>query len=112
MLRDRRLGSASAWKTLFSATAAVQVDNQGAKQLVVFNTHEAKTYLSRILARVEAGEEVVIAKAGKPIARLVPMSAAPTPRLPDAYAGKIVVHQGFDEELPDDLLDAFAGPTD
>ncbi len=43
----------------------------------VVNVHEAKTHLSRLLERVDAGEEIVIARNGKPVARLVPVSAAP-----------------------------------
>ena len=46
----------------------------------VFNTHEAKTHLSRLLVRVERGEEIVIAKAGTPVARLVPLDEPDGPR--------------------------------
>ncbi len=74
------------------------------------NVHEAKTRLSRLLARVAKGEEIVIAKAGKPLARLVPFA---TPlRMRDAldvYKGQIWIAPDFDAALPDDVLDAFEG---
>jgi prevent-host-death family protein len=73
------------------------------------NIHEAKTHLSRLLRRVAAGEEVVIAKAGKPVARLVSASPPPTRRVPGGWEGKIWVAEDFDAPLPQELLDAFEG---
>lgn len=73
-----------------------------------FNVHEAKTNFSRILARVQAGEEVIIAKAGEPIARIVPIRPQGR-RLPDTEKGTLWVAEDFDAPLPDDLLDAFEG---
>lgn len=74
------------------------------------NIHEAKTHLSRLLAEVAGGEEIVIARAGKPIARLVP---ADRPRrmadLLDIDRGRIIVHDDFTAPLPDDLLTLFEG---
>ena len=67
------------------------------------NIHEAKTHLSRLLQRVLDGEEIVIARAGRPVARLVPYAAAGAPRQPGRYAGQIRVAADFDEPLPDDL---------
>lgn len=61
------------------------------------NVHEAKTHLSRLLEEVEAGEEVVIARAGKPVARLVPNRAEREPRKPGSLKGKIKILDGFDE---------------
>lgn len=61
------------------------------------NVHEAKTHLSRLLADVEAGEEVVIARAGKPVARLVPDANTRQPRRPGWAKGKIEILDGFDE---------------
>jgi prevent-host-death family protein len=75
-----------------------------------FNVHEAKTHFSKILAKVQAGEEVIISKAGEPIARLVPIRPA-TLRIPDTMRGAIWVAEDFDAPLPDDLLDAFEGKT-
>jgi prevent-host-death family protein len=65
------------------------------------NIHEAKTHLSRLLKRVMLGEEIVIARAGKPVARLVPMQAAPARRKPGSAAGQVVIHANFDEPLPE-----------
>jgi prevent-host-death family protein len=73
-----------------------------------FNVHEAKTHFSRILAKVQAGEEVVIAKAGQPIARIVPIRSSSL-RVPDSRRGAMWVAEDFDAPLPDDLLDGFEG---
>ena len=74
------------------------------------NIHEAKTRLSKLLARVEErGEEITIARYGKPIARLVPLDVAPGPRRPGSAAGEFVVPDDFFEPLPDELLAAFEG---
>ena len=73
------------------------------------NVHEAKTHLSRILDRVAAGEEVVIAKAGKPVARLVPVAVEHKTRTPGTYRGRIQIDEDFDAPLPDDLLESFEG---
>ena len=61
------------------------------------NVHEAKTHLSRLLGEVEGGEEIVIARAGKPVARLVPDRPAREPRKPGSMKGKIKILPGFDE---------------
>lgn len=61
------------------------------------NVHEAKTHLSRLLGEVEDGEEVVIARAGRPVARLVPESALRRPRKPGWGKGKIRAAADFDE---------------
>lgn len=63
------------------------------------NIHEAKTQLSRLLARVEAGEEITINRAGKPVARLVPI-AKPT-RTFGLLAGAIRIAPNFDDPMPD-----------
>lgn len=70
----------------------------------VVNVHEAKTHLSRLLERVEAGEEIVLARRGRPVARLVPL-AVPTPRL-GTMEGMIRIGDDFDAPLPYDLADA------
>ena len=74
------------------------------------NVHEAKTHLSRLLEAVEAGEDVVIARAGKPIARLVPAGARTEPRTPGAWRGRVVIADDFDE-TPEELIAAFHGDT-
>jgi prevent-host-death family protein len=68
------------------------------------NVHEAKTHLSRLLARVHAGEEVIIAKHGKPYALLCPLRE-PVPRRPGLLAGE--VGDAFLEPLPPEELDAW-----
>ena len=70
------------------------------------NVHEAKTGLSRLLEEVEAGERVVIARAGKPVAVLMPFKAAVKRRKLGQFAGQVKIHDDFDE-LPDDIAEAF-----
>jgi len=71
-----------------------------------YNVHEAKTHLSKLLERVAAGEEVIIAKSGIPVARLVP--AAPLQeRALGTEKGRVFVADDFDAPLPKDLLKAF-----
>jgi len=65
------------------------------------NIHEAKTHLSRLLQRVMNGEEIVIAKAGKPVAILTPYIQAPTRRVPGNDAGQVIIAADFDEPLPE-----------
>ena len=72
------------------------------------NIYEAKTHLSKLLDRVAQGEEIVIARAGRPVARLVPVSRRTEPRKPGAWRGKILIAPDFDE-FPEDLLQAFEG---
>ena len=70
------------------------------------NIHQAKTHFSKLIERVRLGEEIVIAKAGQPVAQLVP---ARRRRQPGTGKGQIVIHNSFYEDLPDDLLDLFEG---
>jgi prevent-host-death family protein len=70
------------------------------------NIHEAKTHLSRLLERVSHGEDVIIAKAGKPIARLSAV-AARGKRVLGLDAGRVVIAPDFDAPLPDDVLTDF-----
>jgi prevent-host-death family protein len=70
------------------------------------NIHEAKTHLSRLVERIEAGEEIVIARAGRPVARLVPYRARTRPRTPGVWRGLVHLAPDFDR-TDDDLLDAF-----
>ncbi len=71
------------------------------------NIHEAKTHLSRLLERVSEGEEVVISKAGRPVARLVPAGERPERREPGSASGRVVVGEDFDAPLPEEVLEAF-----
>ena len=71
------------------------------------NVHEAKTHLSRLLERVERGDEIVIARAGKPVARLVPMEPVERHRPIGKYKGQIWMSDDFDEPLPWQLFPGF-----
>jgi prevent-host-death family protein len=73
------------------------------------NVHQAKTNLSKIVARVEAGEEVVIARAGKPAVKMVPLAAGRGRRRLGLLDGKFVVPDDFDRALPDSVLRSFEG---
>jgi prevent-host-death family protein len=79
---------------------------------VEVNVHEAKTQFSKLLQRVMCGEEVVIARAGQPVARLVPYAAPTAARVPGRYAGRIQIAADFDAPLPGDLLALFEGTGD
>jgi prevent-host-death family protein len=70
------------------------------------SVHEAKTHLSALLARVEAGEEMVITRGGRPVARLVALERSAR-RLFGLDAGLFEVPDDFDAPLPDDMLAAF-----
>ena len=76
--------------------------------MVVVNIHRAKTELSRLLARVEAGEDVVIARRGEPVARLVGCNP-PRKRQPDVLKGKVIVSERFLDPLPEEELTAWEG---
>jgi prevent-host-death family protein len=73
------------------------------------NVHQAKTQLSKLLDQVIAGEEVVIARHGKPVARLSPMSADLPPRQPGALKGKIRIADDFDD-FDEEMEEMFSGP--
>jgi prevent-host-death family protein len=73
------------------------------------NLYEAKTRLSELVERAARGEEVVIAKAGEPKARLVPLARPRPARKPGAWKGRVMIAADFDAPLPDDLLSAFEG---
>lgn len=72
------------------------------------NVHEAKTHLSRLLRRVAGGEEIVIARAGVPVARLVPVEERPK-RVFGVDRGRFLVPGDFDEPLPEAVLRSFEG---
>ena len=71
-----------------------------------YNVHEAKTQLSKLLERVAAGEEVIIAKSGVPVARLVPAPPVQERSL-GTEKGRVFVADDFDAPLPEGLLKAF-----
>jgi prevent-host-death family protein len=66
---------------------------------MIVNVHEAKTQLSRLLLKVRDGEEVVIARAGKPVARLVPYESKPKKDWMGSYRGKVWTSPDFDDEV-------------
>ncbi|MDW8316393.1 MAG: type II toxin-antitoxin system Phd/YefM family antitoxin [Anaerolineae bacterium] len=74
---------------------------------VTVSVYEAKALFSELLDRVVAGEEVLIADAGKPVARLMPFVEQPTQRTPGTAIGKITIAPDFDDPLPDEILDLF-----
>ena len=74
------------------------------------NTHEAKTNLSRILGEVEAGEEYVVARSGKPIARLMPYHPRGLTAGPGKWRDRIVIGEDFDEE-DERVVSLFEGPS-
>jgi prevent-host-death family protein len=73
------------------------------------NVHAAKTHLSRLLDRVEAGEEIIIARNNRPVARLV--AYAEPIRSPGRLRDQLRIAEDFDDALPDDLMQAFGGVT-
>ena len=76
--------------------------------MTMVDTHQAETQLSRLLERVIAGEEIVIAKAGVPVARLVPVARDTSDRVPGRDRDRLVVADDFEAPLPDEVLDDFA----
>lgn len=73
------------------------------------NIHDAKSRLSQLVERVEGGEEIVIARAGRPVARLVPLSAHPAPRKLGLLDGKFRIPEDFNAPLPEAILESFFG---
>lgn len=71
--------------------------------------HSAKTHLSQLIARVERGEEIVIARGNKPVARLVPIGPSEKKRVFGSMSGIVDVGPEFFEPLPDEELDAWEG---
>ena len=74
------------------------------------NLYEAKTHLSQLVKEAAAGREIIIANAGQPVARLVPLATEPRPqREPGRLKGQIWIADDFDDPLPQDILVAFYG---
>jgi prevent-host-death family protein len=72
------------------------------------NIHEAKTHLSRLVQRAAAGEEIIIAKAGAPLAKLVAYERAVAPRVPGAWKGRVWIADDFDE-IDEEIQRLFEG---
>ena len=78
--------------------------------MTVVTIHKAKTELSKLLTRVEAGEEIIIARGGKEIAKLVPAAPIEKPkRVPGAMKGKFTLPDSFFDPLPEEELAAWEG---
>ncbi len=75
------------------------------------NIHEAKTTLSKLIERVSQGEEIVIAKNGQPVAKLVAIERASKPRTPGSLKHRIRVGRKFDAPLPREIADAFGADS-
>lgn len=74
----------------------------------ITNIHQAKTQLSRLIERVLQGEEIVIGRAGKPVAKLVPYERSVQPRQGGQWRGQVTIEGNFDE-LPEETAAAFRG---
>ncbi len=75
---------------------------------MIVNIHEAKTHLSRLIELVSRGGEVIIAKAGRPVAKLVPYREPAGDRAPGGWRGRVRIADDFDE-LPPEIAAAFRG---
>jgi prevent-host-death family protein len=74
--------------------------------MVVRNISEAKAELSALIAMVQKGDEVILSKSGKPVAKIIPYSGASQNRIPGSMEGEIWIAPDFDQ-LPDDMAEAF-----
>jgi prevent-host-death family protein len=86
-----------------------QVDQQGGAMFSTYNLYDAKTRLSELVDRAASGEEIVIAKNGRPLARLVPIPAEKPNRSPGGWEGMVWIADDFDEPLPADIQRVFEG---
>lgn len=75
----------------------------------IINIHQAKTNLSKLIEAVITGEEVIIAKAGKPLVKLVPYVEERKSRTPGGWEDRVVMSEDFDDELPKEILAGFMG---
>lgn len=76
---------------------------------IIYNLYEAKTSLSRLVDRASKGEEIILSKAGKPLAKLVPYEPSSGPRQPGGWEGRIRISEDFDAPLPPEIQAAFEG---
>jgi prevent-host-death family protein len=74
---------------------------------VIYNLYEAKTFLSRLVDRAANGEEIILSKAGKPMAKLVPFQRSSAPRRPGGWEGQIRISEDFDAPLPPEMEATF-----
>ncbi len=74
-----------------------------------YNLYEAKTALSRLVDRAANGEEIILSKSGRPLAKLVPFNRPALPRQPGGWEGRVRIADDFDEPLPDAIQAGFEG---
>ena len=72
----------------------------------ISNIHEAKSQLSKLIESALAGEEIIIAKAGKPLVKLIPYQENKQPRTPGGWEGQVIMEEDFDDELPTNYTQA------
>ena len=89
-----------------------QVDQQDVPVTQTYNLYDAKTRLSELVDRASAGEEIVIAKNGRPLARLVPIPADKPNRTPGGWEGMVWISDDFDDPLAADIQRDFDGDAD
>ena len=75
--------------------------------MAIINIHDAKTHFSKILIRVNRGEEVIIAKAGKPVAKIIPIKEGGSDRVPGSAKGMLTSSDEFFKALPDSVIESF-----
>ncbi len=78
----------------------------------LYNMHDAKTHLSRLVERAANGEEIVIARAGRPLAKLVSLDASRKPRRLGLWQGRVWMSKDFDDPLPAEIQSYFQGEGD
>jgi prevent-host-death family protein len=76
---------------------------------IIYNLCEAKASLSQLIDRAASGEEIILSKAGRPVAKLVPFHRSPKPREPGGWEGQVRISEDFDDPLPPEIQDAFEG---
>ena len=72
--------------------------------MIEVNIHEAKTHLSRLLAKVAEGEEVIIARSGEPVAKIIPIERTGTKRVLGQDAGRVEIADDFDAPLDPETM--------
>ena len=108
-LEPARTNPVETLETHFGAEGlTIKTDLAKFSPMETINIHQAKTQLSKLLQRVQQGEEIVIGKAGLPIARLVPYMETQGPRRGGQWKGKVRISEDFDE-LPVEVAEAFRG---
>ena len=95
-------GTIAAWESVGPTRYDCHMKRLNGLDLVqsMYNIHEAKTQFSRLVARAAAGEEIVITKAGRPMAKLVPFDVPSEPRRPGLWKGRVAIDPDFDAPDP------------